>query len=204
MRVATRRIDVQAVVTGLVLGAVFGVATLMGLGLRGDARYAPLLATVPGLGFALFEIVRGLIGRPAEPVPPASGPEDLPEGPPDGQGVTDVSAQLPVTQSSHEPATASALAAAPDPAAVTRVPLTLVDRMRTSGELWLLLLLALFLLLGTVPGLLLFVVLYMRLRSRAPWLGVLVNLAIVYVSLQVLFFRILNLPTFGGFLRGML
>lgn len=159
-----RRIDWNAVTTGGVLGLVFVAATYMGLGQRGDARYAPLLAAIPGALFSGFVLVRGLVGTRVKVLTN-----------------NDVLGQVSELKS-----------------------LPWQDRFRSSGELWLTTLLGLFLLFGTVLGVLIFVVLYMRLRSRAPWIGVLANVTLVYLSIDVLFFRVLRLPPylgiFGGFL----
>lgn len=176
----------QAIVSGAILTAVFMAAIIAAAGYGFRARMAPLVIAIPGLilcvGLMAVELRKELLEKKkneaGHPAAKADGVEAT-AGP--AAGDTD----------------AGEGASAAEPAA-------------TSGEshsyselnalLWVVLLLALIFVLGFLVTIPLYQFLYMRVRSREPWLTSIILSLASWAILYFLFVRVLSMNFYGGFI----
>lgn len=176
----------QAIVFGAILTAVFMVAIIVAAGYGFRARMAPLVIAIPGfilcVGLMAVELRKELLEKKKndanQPVGKADGVEAA-AGP--AAGDTDAGKGAAAAQTAG-------------------VGVEAHSYSELNALLWVVLLLALIFVLGFLVTIPLYLFLYMRVRSREPWLTSIILSLASWAILYFLFVRVLSMNFYGGFI----
>jgi hypothetical protein len=172
--------------------AVLVYAVLAAFGFNTEARRVPLVIGVPATLAAIALVVKEL----RSPTEPATDDPPVPPGTPGVPAATD----LPATRGARDDTEE-----APDtpPPATLPAPATPpANQISTAAACaWVLVLGAMFLFLGLLVTIPLFVVVFMRVYGRESWPTVLLTTAVSFVTIYLFFIRFLSIQTFEGWVR---
>jgi hypothetical protein len=157
----------------LFMSLFFAVIIILSLGYPEDARLVPLVVAIPGIVLSLVQLVFDLIGRPDKPQTDVENKD---------KGYSEMAEQYKMEEEEISPKE---------------------ERKREwLMVFWIVFFLVIILLFGFWISIAAILLLFTRLYGKESWKTTLILTATGWLSIYLVFWVILQVPLFGGFLFG--